>query len=711
MTVASQDALKSLSGEYVPYLVALLYCVFDPVAGPTVVSQVPEGSVATRLSTFPDAHTRASSSDNNKQRPSSTSRQQQQQQRGTSSSPARNAVIDSNTVSKQAEHVELNSTKVLFDFSSILDFVIPKPELCGHLITKATRTSKILGFPVRIVDEDKYHKGKEVYNRNTFTFNVCFVFERDAELSAFEPIVRKLGRTLRQVEETSSLLSSPPPTFHIADLLEQIFMDINNYSETSIKIGDTDLELFLLPYFANPPKIHNWDVPVAVTPLESLKDPSWDVTLFKICTFINGVNHVKRIAELAEVDLHLARLCVQHLVYYGAVIMVDLFQYSNCYTALPAITEVSQFGEEDDEGVTDLRTEAEAYVYSPTSIPSTSTNSTADPSSSMAPSSSGPVPFASLLAYAAQLRAGLTVSSWIDANDLDSKPIDIRRFIQFGVIKGFLRRVHAYPIWLDHPSLSIVAPQTTTFGDEGATAVNDLHNGLTRRNSSSMPELRTLPSQTQTKLNLSSSSQDNITSARPAQLDRNPSSFLSTNTNQAADTSSSSSSTGGPQLGSRNQSNLDMRQQLDSYQFQTSQPQQPSILSAPKLIAHSASSDKVKIDSNALDSNITTSQFLSNSRVGGGGGGGGRRSYPASLPLMLDGKHHTDEICIKYGVTLRQLEIVLREIGNQQSRDRHSNYDDSEVDSAIDEEDDEDDVDNGGLSGHMYGSRVVMLYV
>lgn len=43
----------------------------------------------------------------------------------------------------------LGNTQVLFDFSSVLEFVIPKPELCGNLITKATRTSKILGFPVR----------------------------------------------------------------------------------------------------------------------------------------------------------------------------------------------------------------------------------------------------------------------------------------------------------------------------------------------------------------------------------------------------------------------------------------------------------------------------------------------------------------------------------------------------------------------------------
>ncbi|KAK4053119.1 Nitrogen permease regulator 2 [Microbotryomycetes sp. JL201] len=662
MTVASQDALKSLSGEYVPYLVALLYCVFDPVAGPTVVSQVPEGSVATRLSTFPAAAATASAA--GASGPSSLAT------RAASSSPARfsstanSHVLDTNkttdAISKSAQHVELNSTQVLFDFSSILDFVIPKPELCGHLITKATRTSKILGFPVRIVDEEKYHKGKEVYNRNTFTFNVCFVFERDAELSAFEPIVRKLGRTLRQVEETSSLLSSPPPTFHIGDLLEQIFMDINNYSETSIRIGDTDLELFLLPYFANPPKVHNWDVPVAVAPLEALKDPSWDVTLFKICSFINGVNHVKRIAELAEVDIHLARLCVQHLVYYGAVLLVDLFQYSNCYTALPPIVEVSQFGEEGEEGVTDLRTECEAYVYTGLA-------------------EQQPTPFATLLSLVSQLRAGLSVASWIDQNELDTKPIDVRRLIQFGVIKGFLRRVHAYPIWLDHPSLSVVS-------------------NLSRRNSSSMPELRTLPSQLN-QLNVSPED------ARPI-LDRNSSSVLS-----AVTTSSSGvhhSTSGQPTPRPRSPASAPKDEASRQRRYLTAEGHHDQRCST---VAHSASSnDRVRINSSA---------FHLYSIAGSGGGTGAlagndtsrrTRSYPASLPLMLDGKHHADDICIKYGISFKQLEYVLKELGGANLNDGMEGEDEfastSEEDSAR-----EDEAENDQVGGNYYGPRVCMLYV
>ncbi|KWU46349.1 nitrogen permease regulator 2, partial [Rhodotorula sp. JG-1b] len=408
--------------QYTPKLVAVFYAVFDPTLGPRVVHQIPEGSVATALSTFP------------------------------SRTPTPAALDAATPATTTTEAAPTRANPVLFDFSSILDFVIPKPELCGHLITKATRTSKILGFPQRIVDEEKYHGSKSVYNRNAFIFNVCFVFDRDAELSVYEPVVRKTGRSLSALEEHSSLLSSPPPGFSMANLLEQLYLDLNAYFETSIPLLGVDLDVGLFPFYMNPPEVRTWQVPVAVTNLEQMKTRSWDVTLYKVCSFIDGVNHVKRIAELAEVDLYLARQCIQHLVYYNAVITTDIFQFSNSYALLPDIADAVQYAEEEDGGATDLPTECENYVFS-------------------GERDTALVPFATLLSYYSQLRPGYSLAEWIEALSLDSQPIDIRRMIQFGVIKGFLRRVYAYPIWLDHPNLQ--QQQTLATQQRGGTDNDD----------------------------------------------------------------------------------------------------------------------------------------------------------------------------------------------------------------------------------------------
>ncbi|KAK4703250.1 nitrogen permease regulator 2, partial [Phenoliferia sp. Uapishka_3] len=534
MTVSMREQLKNQSGSYLPRLVAVLYAVFDPREGPKIVCQVPEGSVATALSTFPAPEVPSA--------PPASSH-------GEASSSA--------GLVRSTSEQGLNSTQVLFDFSSILDFVIPKPELCGHLITKATRTSKILGFPIRISDETKYHKGKEVYNRNAFIFNLCFVFERDAELSGFEPIVRKIGRTLREQEKAVSLLSEPPPTFKIADMIEQLYMDINSFSETSIPLLETDLDLMLFPFRANPSPIRIWDVPIAVTGLEAMKNGSWDVTLFKVCTFIDGVNHVKRIAELAEVDLNLARLCIQHLLFYSAIILVDVFQYSNSYATLPGIAEIVQHGEEEDEGVTDLRAECEAYVY----------NGNGDVS---------PLPFATLLNLYAHLSPSLSIGDWMELHSVDSYPIDVRRMIQFGVIKGFLRRVHAFPIWLDHPSLS-----------------------------------------------------------PPPENDRRPNnSGLYSRPDLERNTSSIYSSIDGSSLGNSTSS-----------QIPTPLPQTPSDASLPPSGRNAPSIRHAPP--------VTPIPGTSPERL----------PYPPSLPQMLDGKHHTDAICIRFSMTYRYLQTVLMNLG------------------------------------------------
>ncbi|GAA5951963.1 hypothetical protein JCM21900_000102 [Sporobolomyces salmonicolor] len=571
--LSRREQLKQESGSYVPKLVACFYAVFDPTLGPRVVHQIPEGSVATALSTFPSRPDTPGDSN-----------------ASTLSPPPPNSGREGGSAATGEPIVR--STPVLFDFSSVIDFVIPKPELCGHLITKATRTSKILGLPIRIVDEEKYHHSKAVYNRNAFIFNLCFVFERDAELSVYEPVVWKIARQLGQMEESSSLLSSPPPSFSMANLLEQLYLDLNAYSETSISLLDTDLNLFLLPFYANPPDVKVWDVPIAVVALESMKSYSWDVTLFKVCSFIDGVNHVKRIAELAEVDLYLARMCIQHLVYYNAVILVDLFQFSNSYTTLPGIADIAQYGEEEDEGATDLRTECENYVYS-------------------GPRDSHPVPFALLLSYYSRLRLGLTVSSWMDELSLDTQPIDVRRMIQFGVIKGFLRRVYAYPVWLDHPALRAHAAAAEDAEEEDRLSGDGRQ---ARRSAHASTPLALLP---------------------PSPLDA-------------------------------------------------------PAPAAPRTALHASEVLLLPTPPPASPPPPV---------------------YPPSLPLMLDGSRHTDEVCLRYGIGWRTLEAVLRHLGGGGEGDGEGQ--------GLRQGDRDGDGDGtrratGAQAGHdkgVYGARVVMLWI
>jgi nitrogen permease regulator 2-like protein len=54
--------------------------------------------------------------------------------------------------------------------------------------------------------------------------------------------------------------------------------------------------------------------------------------------------------------------------------------------------------------------------------------------------------FATLFELYCSLRQGKTLRQWIAENRMQLAGIDVRRFISFGVIKGFLYRVHRYPV-------------------------------------------------------------------------------------------------------------------------------------------------------------------------------------------------------------------------------------------------------------------------
>lgn len=170
---------------------------------------------------------------------------------------------------------------------------MPHSILCGRLVICATRHHRVLGFPVELYGE---------YYRNFFRFNVCFVFDRTADLSCYEPIVRKIGRVLTacevrrfapfdwihanklcELQEESCFLSSQETSPKVHAILEQLYEDLNSYSETSIPIDRfNSIELKIFPFYPNPPAVHDWDVPVALINLRKRIEDNWDLTMAKV---------------------------------------------------------------------------------------------------------------------------------------------------------------------------------------------------------------------------------------------------------------------------------------------------------------------------------------------------------------------------------------------------------------------------------------------
>lgn len=93
----------------------------------------------------------------------------------------------------------LSKSSPLVDFDSISEYLIPKVELCAKLVTISTPTCKVIGYPINLE-----HKK---FQRNALMFNLAFVFDKDAEISSYEPVVRKMARVLKALEKESEFLS------------------------------------------------------------------------------------------------------------------------------------------------------------------------------------------------------------------------------------------------------------------------------------------------------------------------------------------------------------------------------------------------------------------------------------------------------------------------------------------------------------------------
>ena len=66
----------------------------------------------------------------------------------------------------------------------------------------------------------------------------------------------------------------------------------------------------------------------------------WDLTIQQILPHIDGITHVAKIANKAEVDASLVKAAIQNLHYHQVVEIVPIFMYQNVYVCEPKISEL-----------------------------------------------------------------------------------------------------------------------------------------------------------------------------------------------------------------------------------------------------------------------------------------------------------------------------------------------------------------------------------
>ncbi|KAJ5338614.1 Nitrogen permease regulator 2 [Penicillium brevicompactum] len=405
----------------------------------------------------------------------------------------------------------------LLTFSDVSFFVIPRQELCGNLLQVCTNGYRILGYPICM---------KSVrYDRNEFIFNFCIVLAEEDDFSTYKSVVQKIADLMHGLEEQNGFLSrdfSKSGEGKIYSLCEMLMEDLNNYCECMIPIGRfiscskptsltwalddlNTLNIKLFPIYPSPPPVKAWQVPLFMLRYQAFTDENWDLTMQRIVPHINGVNSVRVISILADTDFSLTCRALRHLLYYGCLFLLDIFSFSAIYAP------TAQFSSTIASDET-MQLECARYVnlrFAPhppmgpslsslnQSASATSTSNTALSTSLTDPSLTNEARFdaeeiwpllgedpnptpdtsalhkpaivdgAGLVELYAGLKQGQSVKQWYAQHSRSLANIDIRRFITFGVIKGFLYRIHKYACATGEPA---PPPRSSSFTPTGPSS-------------------------------------------------------------------------------------------------------------------------------------------------------------------------------------------------------------------------------------------------
>jgi hypothetical protein len=222
----------------------------------------------------------------------------------------------------------------------------------------------------------------------------------------------------------------------------------------------------LFPHHPTPPPVHGWHVPVAKMKFADVVDPTWDLTLQRVVAHIDGVSDVRRIAFLADVSLELARLALRHLLYYDTILLLDMFFFGACYAPRPGIHDfVGNVGGVVDEcasyvcvgvggggggGAGGGGGHGGAGAGGGSEGAAGQGDDGGEGSNGTGATGGHRVSNYMLIKLMTTFCVGKTVMEWLkghmDAGFDVLRFIDVRRLVQFGVIKGCLYRVHKYVV-------------------------------------------------------------------------------------------------------------------------------------------------------------------------------------------------------------------------------------------------------------------------
>jgi hypothetical protein len=214
-------------------------------------------------------------------------------------------------------------------FETLSDYAIVGSHLSKKSIVVKTADIQFLSYSVAI--------NNPKYFRNTLLFSCGVVLERDAVIEPYEPLLRKLSSSLVALElEQEFLFKKNIKDMRLPQLLKDIFDSCKIHGEAFVEIDSANyLAIKLFSPVVQPRQIQEYEVPMLLYDTQLTANLPWDITLHHILPMIDGINYIKRIAELSVMDVDTVTKAVRTLLFYNCIIVTDIFRFNNVYQLYP----------------------------------------------------------------------------------------------------------------------------------------------------------------------------------------------------------------------------------------------------------------------------------------------------------------------------------------------------------------------------------------
>lgn len=259
----------------------------------------------------------------------------------------------------------------------------------------------------------------------------------------------QIERDFISTRETNQVLPS---------ILEKIYVDLTTRAYSFLQIAKDPpsylpIRLFRSPVF--PRLIEDYEVPMFRQDRVALNQLPWDISFQHLILHIDGVNHVRRIVDDAEMDLDFVKRSLALLEFYGAIVVSDIFRFSNIY-ALNAENGIQYLS--DPNVISEMIDFAYVPELSAKGLQETPPNPR-DIVNFLLRFQPGLTVAQVLLqtvsaAAAAQPPQHYQQGSGNPKNFL--KGVDISRLLAFAQVSGIISRVHEYPVYLPSPQHKVL---------------------------------------------------------------------------------------------------------------------------------------------------------------------------------------------------------------------------------------------------------------